>query len=155
MAFLVYRNQPQLIEAVLSGAMEQAKSIKGRWEDDWRPKYTTAPQPASEVLKLLADLRRCILQWEAAATRPGIGDLAQTTLNEPGYDAAAEFMAMVAAAKTVRDWIVTAWNASVAEDYVTLGTDGAQVVRTLSVTDLADLVTHMDTFTATIGFADA
>lgn len=154
MAFLVYENQPQLIEDVLRGAMEQAKFIKRQWENIWRPSFTTTDQAASEVLKLSAGLRRCISQWESAATRPGIGDLARTTLDQQGYDAVAEFNAMVAAATDVRDWIVMAWNANVAEDYVTLATDGAEVMRTLTVTELEGLVTRMDTFTATIGFVD-
>lgn len=76
----------------------------------------------------------------------GIGNYAKAQEDDPAYDVAAEFNAVIAAVESTRDWLINNVNTS---SWVTFSTSGV-AVKTFTSAQTAGARTQLDALIATI-----
>lgn len=97
------------------------------------------------LLRFAQLLSAGIDQWDAAAAVPELAAFAKTAKRDQAIDVAAEFVAMRAAAVSLRDWIVANVPAP------TIGARGYYENQVFTVAQTGPLRTRIAAFTATIG----
>jgi len=104
------------------------------------------------VVSFLQTIASAVLNWQQVATTPGLAAYAQSQMNDPTLDIAAEFNAMVAAGADLRDWIFANFPKGAGGAWLTVAYDnqGAATPLVFTSADLAQLRTRLATFEATI-----
>ena len=85
-------------------------------------------------------------QLNAVATIPGIGDYAKEQENDPTYDVAAEFIALLALVDAVITEVVSTFPVDGSGFLLayTISPDGTQIPRTFNVAQMVDLRAALD-----------
>ena len=107
---------------------------------------------ANLLLQLLNELKSLIERWTEIAATPGIGAYAQDQENDPAYNVATEFTAMLNAARAARDRIIADLPKAPGGEIAihTLAADGATSTRAFTPAQTANLRTDLAAFIATI-----
>lgn len=111
------------------------------------------PVGRQSIINLVSTLSQAIAAWNTVAARPGIAAYAQEQKGNASLDVAAEFMAMVTQATSLRDWIVANFPRDAATQAALIyvyDSSGNPTELTFTTADLVTFRTKADAFTATI-----
>ena len=148
MAFKATDQSAQLANA-LSGVMSIARGVKVRTQG-LRDVSAAGPIPARDIATYMDTLTRASEGLDTLKVVPGLAQYAKDQYTDPGYDIAAEFLAMQNAVATTVGWVTVNLPASgqwlLLEEIV----DGRLVDRTLSPLQTAPLRVELEALLVTI-----
>lgn len=135
----------------LQTAMMQAAIIKQRAQG-YSVEFAAGNTNVNRIFQAMDDIRSALDVFNATAAIPGIGSYAQAQFNDPAYNVATEFTAMVNAVQGVVNWVVT--NFPKDGSGFILGykfnADGSRVPSTFTPAQTAGLRSALDSLAAAI-----
>jgi hypothetical protein len=135
----------------LAGARRTATTMKS-FAQNVRDFMFAGTVSANQVQAVMLEFKTAIETWDAAKAVPGIAAYALAQYDDTTLDIAAEFTAMLSAARTVRDWVIANFPKD-ASGYILKDiyeADGAITVRQFTSAQTAGLRTALDSFIATV-----
>ena len=132
-------------------AMQQAQFIKQQAQS-YSALLAAGPVNVSQIFQALDNIRSPLVIFNQVAAIPGIAAYAQAQFNDPAYNVASEFTAMVNAVQAVIDWVVTNFPKD-AQGFIQaykLNADGSRLQTTFTTAQTAGLKTALDAVVAAI-----